>query len=142
VGCVGLFYTSNIPITLSSTLCSDIFLINQLLYSRYSGNLLVRLLGVQESRGGSALHASSGVAYYMSPPLNFKSYLIPSTPKSLSYSLHGYILTIIHVGDSDTIYSLAFRLLRSAETPPFCLSGQAHTVPVSVLSYCRSKGNW
>ncbi|TPR01131.1 Cid1 poly A polymerase family protein [Aspergillus niger] len=74
---VRLFYTSNMPIMLQSALCSNIFLISQMLYSRFSDNLLVKLLGVWEPREGSAqLHAASGIAYYMSPPLNFKEALL------------------------------------------------------------------
>ncbi|KAJ5649825.1 SecY/SEC61-alpha family [Penicillium longicatenatum] len=74
---VRLFYTSNMPIMLQSALCSNIFLISQMLYSRFSDNLLVQLLGVWEPREGSAqLYASSGIAYYMSPPLNFTEALL------------------------------------------------------------------
>ncbi|KAI4185241.1 MAG: hypothetical protein L6R41_004245 [Letrouitia leprolyta] len=69
---VRLFYTSNMPIMLQSALSSNIFLVSQMLYSRFSENLLVKLLGVWEPREGSAqLYAASGIAYYMSPPLNF-----------------------------------------------------------------------
>jgi protein transport protein SEC61 subunit alpha len=65
------------PIMLQSALSSNIFLISQMLYSRFSENLLVRLVGVWESRDGSAqLQAVSGMAYYMSPPLNFKDALL------------------------------------------------------------------
>ena len=74
---VKLFYTSNMPIMLQSALSSNIFLISQMLYSRFSENLLVRLFGVWEASDGSAqLHAVSGIAYYMSPPLNFKDALL------------------------------------------------------------------
>src|ERR1700760_1038922 len=63
---VRLFYTSNMPIMLQSALSSNIFLISQMLYSRFSDNLLVKLIGVWEPREGSAqLFATSGVAYYM-----------------------------------------------------------------------------
>ncbi|KAL8939764.1 MAG: hypothetical protein Q9216_003178 [Gyalolechia sp. 2 TL-2023] len=69
---VRLFYTSNMPIMLQSALSSNVFLVSQMLYSRFSENLLVKLLGVWEPREGSAqLYAASGIAYYMSPPLNF-----------------------------------------------------------------------
>ncbi|KAH3912968.1 hypothetical protein HBI56_089430 [Parastagonospora nodorum] len=68
---VRLFYTSNMPIMLQSALSSNVFLISQMLYSRFSDNLLVRLFGVWEPKEGSAqLFATSGVAYYMSPPLS------------------------------------------------------------------------
>jgi protein transport protein SEC61 subunit alpha len=75
---VRLFYTSNMPIMLQSALSSNIFLISQMLYSRFSDNLLVRLLGVWEPREGGSqqLYAASGVAYYMSPPLNFTEALL------------------------------------------------------------------
>ncbi|EQB49597.1 hypothetical protein CGLO_11052 [Colletotrichum gloeosporioides Cg-14] len=65
------------PIMLQSALSSNIFLISQMLYSRFSDNLLVRLFGVWEAKDGSAqLSAISGLAYYMSPPLNFKDALL------------------------------------------------------------------
>lgn len=65
------------PIMLQSALCSNIFLVSQMLYSRFSENPLVRLLGVWEPKEGSAqLFATSGIAYYMSPPLNFTEALL------------------------------------------------------------------
>jgi len=74
---VRLFYTSNMPIMLQSALSSNVFLISQMLYSRFSENLLVRLFGVWEPKEGSAqLFAASGIAYYMSPPLNFTEALL------------------------------------------------------------------
>lgn len=74
---VRLFYTSNMPIMLQSALSSNIFLVSQMLYGRFSENLLVRLIGVWEPREGSAqLFAASGLAYYMSPPLNFTEALL------------------------------------------------------------------
>src|SRR6185369_8915819 len=64
---VRLFYTSNMPIMLQSALSSNIFLISQMLYSRF---------GVWDAKEGSAqLSATSGLVYYMSPPLNFKDAL-------------------------------------------------------------------
>ncbi|KAI5848162.1 SecY subunit domain-containing protein [Tricharina praecox] len=74
---VRLFYTSNMPIMLQSALSSNVFLVSQMLYSRFSDNILVRLLGVWEPKEGSAqLFATSGIAYYMSPPLNFTDALL------------------------------------------------------------------
>jgi len=75
---VRLFYTSNMPIMLQSALTSNVFIVSQMLYSRFSENLLVRLLGVWEpiSDGSSQLHAASGIAYYMSPPLAFSEALL------------------------------------------------------------------
>ena len=42
---IKLFYTSNMPIILQSALVSNLYFISQLLYKRYGGNILVRLLG-------------------------------------------------------------------------------------------------
>ena len=42
---IKLFYTSNMPIILQSALVSNLYFISQLLFKRYGGNLLVRLLG-------------------------------------------------------------------------------------------------
>ena len=65
------------PIMLQSALSSNIFLISQMLYSRFSENLLVRLFGVWEAKDGSSqLQAISGLAYYMSPPLNMRDALL------------------------------------------------------------------
>lgn len=69
---IRLFYTSNMPIMLQSALTSNIFLLSQTLYGRFGDNLLVRLVGVWESTDGTnQLRATSGLAYYMSPPTNF-----------------------------------------------------------------------
>merc|ERR1719359_176336 len=74
---VRLFYTSNMPIMLQSALASNIFMISQMLYTRFSDNLLVKLIGTWEPREGSSqLYASGGIAYYMSPPLSFREALL------------------------------------------------------------------
>ena len=52
---IKLFYTANMPIMLQSALVSNLFFVSQLLYTRYGGNFLVRLLGVWQvglGRGG------------------------------------------------------------------------------------------
>jgi len=67
---IKLFYTSNMPIILQTALVSNLYFLSQLLYNRYSGNVLVRLLGVwkelRENPGQSV--PVSGLAYYISPP--------------------------------------------------------------------------
>lgn len=45
---VKLFYTSNMPIMLESALTSNVFIISQMLFSRFPSNIFVRLLGVWE----------------------------------------------------------------------------------------------
>jgi len=70
---IKLFYTSNMPIILQTALVSNLYFLSQLLYHRYSGNILVRLLGVwkelKENPGSSV--PVSGLAYYISPPTSF-----------------------------------------------------------------------
>nr|KAJ3418495.1 translocon subunit [Polyrhizophydium stewartii] len=66
---VKLFYTSNMPIMLQSALVSNIFFISQLLYKRFPDNFFIRLLGVwKNAEGVPQEFASSGFAYYISPP--------------------------------------------------------------------------
>jgi len=63
---VRLFYTSNMPIMLQSALSSNVFLFSQMLYSRFSDNLLIKLIGTWEAREGSAqMQPVSGLVYYM-----------------------------------------------------------------------------
>jgi len=48
-----------------------------MIFNRYPDNLLVKLVGVWEGRDGSGqLHAISGLAYYMSPPLDLTAALL------------------------------------------------------------------
>ncbi|KAG8983881.1 translocon subunit [Tulasnella sp. JGI-2019a] len=66
---IKLFYTSNMPIMLQSALSSNVFIVSQMLFSRFPDNLFVKLLGVWEPlEESSQLFAKSGIAYYMSPP--------------------------------------------------------------------------
>jgi protein transport protein SEC61 subunit alpha len=61
------------PIILQTALVSNLYFLSQMLYNRYSGNILVRLLGVwkelKENPGSSV--PVSGLAYYISPPHTF-----------------------------------------------------------------------
>ncbi|KAG1055659.1 hypothetical protein G6F46_001940 [Rhizopus delemar] len=83
---VKLFYTSNMPIMLQSTLTSNVFMISQMLYKRFTDNFLVRLLGTWEATDGtSQLNAVSGIAYYL------------SAPRSMSAALLDPIHTVIYV---------------------------------------------
>jgi len=66
---IKLFYTSNIPIILQTALVSNLYFFSQLLYKRYGGFILVRLLGRwQEIEGGGGSVPVGGLAYYVSPP--------------------------------------------------------------------------
>ncbi|KAI8582949.1 hypothetical protein K450DRAFT_225605 [Umbelopsis ramanniana AG] len=66
---IKLFYTSNMPIMLQSTMTSNIFMISQMLYNRFPENLLVKILGVWKPyEGSSQLFATNGIAYYLSAP--------------------------------------------------------------------------
>lgn len=70
---IKLFYTSNMPIILQTALVSNLYFMSQILYTRYSSNILVRLLGVwkePKDNPGSTVPVS-GLAYYISPPQSF-----------------------------------------------------------------------
>jgi protein transport protein SEC61 subunit alpha len=59
---VRLFYTSNMPIMLESALTSNVFIISQMLFSRFPDNFLVKLLGVWEVISS---HSKSPVYYLL-----------------------------------------------------------------------------
>jgi len=69
---IKLFYTSNIPIILQTALVSNLYFFSQLLYKRYSSNILVQLLGRWQDVEGNSMGSQSipvgGLAYYVSPP--------------------------------------------------------------------------
>jgi len=68
---IKLFYTSNIPIILQTALVSNLYFFSQLLYKRYSTNILVQLLGrwqEQDPALGAQSKPVGGLAYYVSPP--------------------------------------------------------------------------
>uniref|UniRef100_A0A8C3AEY3 Protein transport protein SEC61 subunit alpha n=1 Tax=Cyclopterus lumpus TaxID=8103 RepID=A0A8C3AEY3_CYCLU len=75
---IKLFYTSNIPIILQSALVSNLYVISQMLSTRFSGNFLVNLLGTWSdatSGGPARAYPVAGLCYYLSPPESFGSVL-------------------------------------------------------------------
>jgi len=73
---IKLFYTSNIPIILQTALISNLYFFSQLLYKRFSNNILVQLLGRwQENAAGSQSVPVGGLAYYVSPPTSLADIL-------------------------------------------------------------------
>lgn len=66
---IKLFYTSNIPIILQSTLVSNLYFFSQILHRRFSNNVLVQFFGQwqQDQRTGQSVPIS-GLAYYVTPP--------------------------------------------------------------------------
>jgi len=69
---IKLFYTSNIPIMLQTALVSNFYFLSQLLFKKFRGNFLIRLLGQwQEVEMGSHSVPVGGIAYYISPPRDF-----------------------------------------------------------------------
>lgn len=66
---IKLFYSSNIPIILQTALVSNLYFFSQILYKRYKGNFLVRLLGQwQDVESGGHSVPVGGLSYYISPP--------------------------------------------------------------------------
>lgn len=67
---IKLFYTSNIPIILMTTFLSNIYYMSQILYSRFSKNFFVRILGVWQEveMGTGRARPVGGLAYYLTPP--------------------------------------------------------------------------
>jgi protein transport protein SEC61 subunit alpha len=93
---VKLFYTSNMPIMLQSALTSNVFIVSQMLASRFPSNFFVRIIGIwevglvpffppfpvltffnsQPMDDSPQLRATSGIAYYMSPPHTIKEAIL------------------------------------------------------------------
>lgn len=68
---IKLFYTSNIPIILQSALVSNLYVISQMMSSKFGTNFFVSLLGVWSEAGDSGPARSypvGGLCYYFSPP--------------------------------------------------------------------------
>lgn len=71
---VKLFYTSNMPIMLQSALTSHIFLVSQMLFSRFPDSILIKILGVWEPLEDSPqLVTTQGITYYLSAPRMMRS---------------------------------------------------------------------
>jgi len=65
---VKLFYTSNMPIMLESALTSNVFIISQMLATRFPSNFFVKLLGVWEVRPCHLPFYSCNINTPCSPP--------------------------------------------------------------------------
>jgi len=66
---IKLFYTSNMPIILQTALVSNLYLISQVLYKRFGGNVIISLLGRWEQTEYSQQSIPvGGLVYYISPP--------------------------------------------------------------------------
>lgn len=70
---IKLFYTSTTPIMLQSALSQNMVMISQLLFNRWSDNILTRLLGTWEvsTANNGQLVPISGLSYYIVPPQNW-----------------------------------------------------------------------
>jgi len=68
---IKLFYTSNMPIILQTSVISNFNFFSQILYRRFSNNFLVSLLGKWETREYSSsgqMFPVGGLAYYITAP--------------------------------------------------------------------------
>jgi len=81
---IKLFYTSNMPIMLQSALTTNVFMISQILYTRFPDNPLIQLLGVWNIQG-SYQYAIGGLAYYLSPPNSPNGGLLDDPLRALVY---------------------------------------------------------
>ncbi|TKR61855.1 hypothetical protein L596_028909 [Steinernema carpocapsae] len=87
---IKLFYTSNMPIMLQSALVSNLFVISQMLFAKFGGNILVDILGTWSDTSDS--HRSfptGGLCYYLSPPETFWRILV---------DIHGIIYVAFMLG--------------------------------------------
>eukprot|EP00911_Craspedida_sp_UC1_P001464 UC1_evm1s1107 len=65
---IKLFYTSNMPIILQSSLVTNLFFLSQILYSNFGGNILINLIGEWQPNEYGGSSPVSGLCYYLQPP--------------------------------------------------------------------------
>ena len=80
---IKLFYSSTTPIIVINTFISNLYLISQVLYRRYSSSLLIKILGTWAEKNGEQV-ATGGIAYFITPPKNL-FYFITHPLKSIIY---------------------------------------------------------
>lgn len=65
---IKLFYTSNMPIILQTSLVSNLYFFSQVLYKRFGGNILINLLGTWEEYSPGQSIPVGGLVYYLNAP--------------------------------------------------------------------------
>ncbi|KAG5510154.1 hypothetical protein JKF63_07050 [Porcisia hertigi] len=123
---IKLFYTSNMPIILQTSVVSNISFFSQILSRRFGNrNFLINLLGRWEQRGyngagGGQLFAVGGLAYYLVPPATF--YDLMADP------IHA-VFYVVFVLTSCAIFSRLWITI-------------SHTAPRDVAKQLASQGRW
>lgn len=72
---IRVFYTSNVPIMLQSTLTSTVFMVSSLLHNRFGTNFVTKILGQWVMYNGRSVPVG-GLVYYLSPPQDMSSVLM------------------------------------------------------------------
>ena len=86
---IKLMYSSNIPVILVGALFANIMLFSQMLWSRFSGNFFIGLLGrwtVEQTAQGGRPVPVGGLAYFTVPPRSLLD-TISNPTKAIGYSL-------------------------------------------------------
>eukprot|EP00825_Cyclidium_porcatum_P021498 TRINITY_DN2395_c0_g2_i4.p1 TRINITY_DN2395_c0_g2~~TRINITY_DN2395_c0_g2_i4.p1 ORF type:complete len:479 (+),score=67.17 TRINITY_DN2395_c0_g2_i4:140-1576(+) len=65
---IKLFYTSNIPIILQSALISNLYLLSQLAYKNFGGNIITNVFGKWQEVEMGQYVPTGGAIYYLTPP--------------------------------------------------------------------------
>ncbi|KAH7825443.1 putative Secretory protein 61 A (Sec61A) [Monocercomonoides exilis] len=69
---IKLFYTSNTPIILQSSLVSLVYFLSQMLYKSLPKSFLIKMIGEwQSNEGSSQMTPVGGLVYFISPPRSF-----------------------------------------------------------------------
>ncbi|TPP39885.1 SecY translocase family protein [Leishmania donovani] len=123
---IKLFYTSNMPIILQTSVVSNISFFSQILSRRFGNrNFLINLLGRWEERGyngggNGQLFPVGGLAYYLVPPATF--YDLLADP------IHA-IFYVVFVLTSCAVFSRLWITI-------------SHTAPRDVAKQLASQGRW
>ena len=54
---------------------SNLYVISQMLSTKFAGNFFIGLLGVWSDNGGQRAYPTAGLCYYLSPPDSFQAML-------------------------------------------------------------------
>ncbi len=80
---IKLFYTSNMPVIIQTSITSSLLFLSKMLFERYPSNMLIRLLGEWTTNDPYRVVPKSGLVYYifhrnniMEDPLQFVIYVL------------------------------------------------------------------
>ena len=79
----------------SRHLVSNLYVISQMLSTKFSGNFIINLLGVWADNGPQRSYPIGGLCYYLSPPESLQAMGIRSGACNTLYSIYAWFMCIL-----------------------------------------------